>query len=107
MVIICPNKVNPNEGYIRLRRGVQKELKLTNWKGSVWLGKTGIVYDVIEEDGVEVKKQFTVISKRLLREMDPVLQKANQEGRTMIHVNIIRMGRGYDTRYSVLEFAQE
>ena len=90
-----------NGRYVRLTTDVVKKLKLTNWTGGEWFGKPGISFDVLEEDGLSVEKQFTVTSRMLATELKPLLLKAEEEGKTTITVSILRTGEGNDIRYTV------
>ena len=90
-----------NGRYVRLTTDVVKKLKLANWTGGEWFGKPGISFDVLEEDGLSVEKQFTVTSRMLPTELKPLLLKAEEEGKTTITVSILRTGEGNDIRYTV------
>ena len=70
--------------YVRLISGTEKKLKLTNWIGEEWLGKPGIGFDVIVEDGEKVQRQFTIISRKLIRAMKPLILKAEEDERDTI-----------------------
>lgn len=90
--------------YVRLVAGAEKRLKLTNWTGGEWFGKPGINFDVILEDGKKVtEKHFTVTSRRLIRELKPILLKADEEDRDTLSISILRTGESQNTRYSVHE----
>jgi len=78
-------------------------LKLNNWSDGEWFNKPGVGFEVMEEDGKKVQKQFTVTSKRLIRALKPIIMKAEEERRDTISVSIIRTGKGLDTRYTVKE----
>ena len=86
--------------------GVEKRLKLTNWSDGEWFNKPGISFDVLEEDGVAVQKQFTVTSRRLIRAMKPIIMKAEEDERDIISVSILRTGEGLNTRYMVKDLYQ-
>lgn len=85
--------------------GAEKKLKLRNWQDGVWFNKPGIGFDVLEEDGKVVQKQFTVTSRRLIRALKPIILKAEEEKRNTISVGIIRTGEGFDTEYTVRELS--
>ena len=87
--------------YVRLISGTEKKLKLTNWTGGEWLGKSGISFDVIVEDGEKVQMQFTIISRKLIRAMKPIILKAEEDETDTISVCILKTGEGFDTRYTV------
>lgn len=92
-----------SDQYIRLADGTEKKLKLTKWASGQWFGKYGVNFSVIEEDGKKVAKQFTAVSRRLIRELKPILQKAEEEGKDTISVSILRTGDGFNTSYTVRE----
>jgi hypothetical protein len=92
-----------NEQYVRLVVGVEKKLKLTKWTAGDFFGKYGINFLVLEEDGNKVEKQFTVISRRLIRELKPIIVKAEEDGKETIAISILRTGEGFNTRYTVKE----
>lgn len=92
-----------NNQYVKLCAGVEKKLKLTKWSSGEWFGKYGLNFIVLEEDGKKVEKQFTVVSRRLVRELKPILQKAEEEEKETISVSILRAGEGYNTSYTVKE----
>ncbi|MFH1848620.1 MAG: hypothetical protein ABH879_00370 [archaeon] len=90
--------------YVRLETGNEKRLKLSNWSDGVWFNKPGISFDVVEEDGEKVAlKQFTVISKRLIRAIKPIIVRAESRGEDAIVISILQSGEGLDTRYTVKE----
>ena len=83
--------------------GIEKKLKLKNWSDGTWFDKPGIGFDVVEEDGVAVKRQLTVTSRRLIRALKPLIMKAEEAGRDSISVSILRSGEDLNTRYTVKE----
>jgi len=87
--------------------GEEKTLKLTHWSEGKWFDKPGIGFEVMEEDGVAVQKQFTITSRRLIRAIKPILMKAEDEGRDSLSVSILRSGEGLETRYIVKELPFE
>lgn len=92
------------DNYVRLDTGVEKQLKLTNWRQGTWFNMPGIGFDVIEEDGVSVNgKIFTTTSKRLIRKLKPIIRNADELGIEEITVEITRIGEGMNTSYSVEE----
>ena len=92
-----------NDKYVRLVTGVEKRLKLANWTGGEWLGKPGISFDVLVEDGETSERQFTVISRKLIGMMKPIILKAEEDGKDTISVSILKTGESFDTRYTVKE----
>lgn len=89
--------------YVSLVTGTEKKLKLANWRDGNWFNKPGIGFDVLEEDGKKVQKQFTVTSRRLIRVLKPLILKAEESKRDTVSVSILRIGEGLDTRYTVKE----
>ena len=85
--------------YVKLETGVEKILKLTNWRQGAWFNAPGIRFDVLEEDSEPVTKVFTVTSKRLIRALKPIILKAEDQGRDIICVSILRIGEGLNTHY--------
>ena len=82
---------------------IERQLKLTNWRDGNWFNKPGIGFDVLEEDGKTVQKQFTATSRRLIRALKPLIVKAEDNRQDTISVSILRSGEGLDTRYAVKE----
>ena len=82
-------------------------MKLMNWRGGTWFDKPGIRFDVVEEDGIPVEKQFTVSSRGLVQTLKPLLLKAEEAGRDCISVRIMRTGEGFDTSYTVEEAEED
>lgn len=89
---------------MRVVTDIEKKLKVKKWTAGEWFGKYGISFSVVEEDGKKVNKQFTAVSRRLIRELKPIVQKAEQDARDTIGVAILRTGEGLNTRYLVSEF---
>ena len=91
--------------FVKLETGVRKRLKLTNWRQRALFDKPGLLFDVLEENSVTVDKTFSVTSKRLIRALRPVIQKAEKQKKKVISVAILRTGVGLDTSYEVKEDA--
>jgi len=89
--------------YVRLITGVEKKLALTDWHDGIWFDKPGIRFRVVKEDGVHVQKQYTVTSRRLIRALKPIIMKAEEGKRDTISVSILKIGEGFDTRYTIKE----
>ena len=77
----------------------------TNWRQRALFDKTGLRFDVVEEDSVTVDKTFSITSKRLIRALRPIIQKAENGKEDSIRVSILRTGEGLDTSYEVREDA--
>ena len=88
-------------GYVRLERNVPKKLKLTNWRHGTWFDKSGIRFDVIEEDSVPKSKIYTVTSRRLLIALEPIISKTEKDGKKVISITVTKIGDGFDTSYDV------
>ena len=58
-------------------------------------------FDVIEEDSVPKSKIYTVTSRRLLSALEPIISKAEENGKKVISVTIAKIGDGFDTSYEV------
>ena len=93
--------------YVKLVTGAEKRLKLANWTDGAWFNKAGICFDAFEEDGVAVQKQFTVTGGRLIRALKPVIVRAEEDGRDIIFISILRTGEGLNTRYAVKELQMD
>ena len=91
-----------NEDEIRFNNK-EKKLTLTNWSQTILYGEPAICFEVTREYGKEVKKNLTTKSKRLIRQLKPLMIEAFSEGKNEIHVSIRRTGTGYDTNYTVKE----
>jgi len=87
--------------FVRLETDVEKKLKLTKWNGGVWFDKAGIRFDVVEEDGWPVQKIFTITSRRLIRELRPLIVRAEQQKQNVIAVCITRTGEEFGTKYTI------
>jgi len=96
------NKENKFEsGFVRLEKNVPKKLKLTNWRHGTWFDKSGIRFDVIEEDSVAKSKIYTVTSRRLLIALETIISKAEKNDKKVISIIVTKIGDGFDTSYDV------
>ena len=91
--------------FVKLEVGIQKKLKLANWRQEALFDKPGLRFDVLEEDSVTVAKAFNVTSIRLIQALKPIIQKAEKLKKEAISVSILRTGEGLDTSYEVREEA--
>ncbi len=89
--------------FVKLETEVAKRLKLTNWRQGTYFDKPGLRFDVIEEDSRKVSKVFSTTSKRIIRALRPIIQKAEEKGKSVISVSILRIGEGMNTLYEVKE----
>ncbi len=97
------NNTEVQSRYVRLSTGAKKVLRVTNWRNGIWFDKQGIGMDIVEEDGERVEKEFTVTSKRLMQEMEPILKQAQKENRKSVLISLLKTGEGFDTQYLVKE----
>ena len=91
------------ENEVELPNGVEKRLALTNWSQTEHYGSPAIRFDVIVEDEKEVNKYLTTKSRRLIKKLKPLIDRAFAQGKHEIHVSLMRFGSGYDTDYLVRE----
>ncbi len=91
--------------YVTLQPDFPVKLKLSNWQEYVWLNSLGLKFDAVVEDGT--KKKFSTLSKRLIRQLIPIIKKAELMGKGYITVIIEKSGAGLDTRFSVKEVEDE
>ena len=91
--------------FVKMETGVEKKLKLSNWRQSSLFDKPGLRFDVLEEDSVVVDKTFSITSKRLIQALRPIIQKAEKQRKKVISVSILRTGERLDTSYQVKENA--
>lgn len=89
--------------YVRLKPGIVTILKLTNWRQGIYFSKPGLRFDVVEEDSEPVNKIFTTTSKRLIKELQPIIVKAEEQGSKSVSVGIRKKGEGLDTTYEAVE----
>ena len=91
--------------FVKMQTGVEKKLKLTNWRQESRFDRPGIRFDVLEEDSVAVDKTFSITSKRLIQALRPIIQEGEKQGKKIISVSILRTGEEFDTSYEVKENA--
>ncbi len=92
-----------NEDEIQFDNSKEKKLTLANWSQTSLYGEPAIRFAVTTEDGKLVKKTLTTKSKRLIRQLRPLMIEAFSQGQNEICVSITRTGTGYDTQYRVKE----
>jgi hypothetical protein len=92
-----------NEDEIQFEDSKEKKLTLANWSQTSLYGEPAIRFDVIKEDGKAVKKTLTTKSKRLIRQLKPLMIEAFCQVKNELYVSITRTGTGYDTQYRVKE----
>lgn len=89
-------------GFIRLEAGVTKNLKLANWRQESRFERPGLRFDVLEEDAKPVNKTFSITSRRLIRALRPIIQKAMEERRDAISVSILKTDEGLNAIFEAL-----
>jgi len=97
------SKFQPN--YITLQPNVPTKLKLSNWRDYTWLNSPGIKFDVITDE--DTPKKFCTVSKRLIRKLIPILQKAESHNKEYVVVIIQKTGEGIDSKFNVEEVDDE
>lgn len=95
---------------IELEEDTEKVLELSNWRvenreferqGNTEKARV-LVFDVISEDGKKPQvAQFMTGSKRLIKKLQPHVEKAEREDRHVIKIGVIRTGESYNTNYVV------
>ena len=91
------------EDEVEFEIGKEKKLALTNWTQTTYYGQKAIQFDVLIEDEKPVKKRLITKSRRLIRQLKPLISQAFGDGINEINVMITRFGRGYETDYLVRE----
>ena len=98
--------------FIKLENGKPKELVLSEWQVQTkFVDETtkkprpGIMFKVLEEDGKKLEgddiKEYTVTAIRALSKLKPIIEEAEAKGESSIKVNIVRVGEGRKTEYSI------
>ena len=91
--------------FIKLEEDKEKTIVITNWKNikKEKFGERVVEFtaEVIEEDDQNVNKIFTTSSNRLKTKLQPILQP--KEPQTKVKLIIVRMGKEFNTQYSVRE----
>ena len=101
--------------YVDLKDGVPKILILSNWRTQEQFKelhgalKPGVSFDVLQEDtvllDVKDKKDWTVTAKGALKQLAPIIEKAEAAGSITVKVSVVRIGEKTDTKYSIKEVA--
>jgi len=100
--------------FIKLENGKPKELVLGEWEPQTKFidentkkPRPGLIFKVTQEDGKVLEgddiKEYTVTAMRALSKLRPIIEKAEAEGKNTIKVNIVRVGEGRKTEYSIKE----
>lgn len=96
-----------NENEVQFVNDQPKRLTLTNWTQTSLYGEPAIRFEVTHEEGVSVKKSLTTRSKRLIRQLKPLMTEAIARGEGILRLAITRTGSGYETDYDVQELPDE
>lgn len=109
-----PNKATWDDvtvsNFVKIEPETEKKLLITNHELQVTTKfdneeKIEFKADVLEEDGEQVQnKMFSTVSKPLLMKLKPIMQNKSREDKTLL--DIIRVGKGKDTKYIVKEGGQ-
>lgn len=104
------NKIDWNlfaSEYVRIEENEPKDLVLSNWRQgqTEYEGVTrdALIFDVLEDDGVETRKKFETASKRLAIELKSLIERAEANEKNRFKCRITRVGSGKQTRYGVKE----
>jgi len=97
--------------FIKLDEDEPKELVITNWKiiktdkfqdDKNSAPKYEFVSEVVEEDGKAVsEKVFSTTSNGLKTKLRPIFE--NKDPTTKVKIRLMKVGEGFDTKYSVKE----
>jgi hypothetical protein len=94
--------------FVKLVTGTPSELVVKNWRpqdkfmdektGNV---KPGVVFEVIEENGKEVNKTWTLTAIKGLVKLRPILENAEEQGSESVKLSVLRVGEGRQTVYDI------
>ncbi len=93
--------------WVKLEDSEPKDLVLSGWTQTTEEFKNSgeevdaLKFTVLEEDGQECDKTFTVTSKRLASELKEHVVNAVKAKKDRFKVRICRSGKGFSTTYSV------
>ena len=94
-----------SSNYVRLFDGEPVDLVLESWRQTEeeYKGEksAGIRVDVLEENGVKVKKVLVITSRRLASAIKPIIVNAEKMSEQSIKVRILKTGTGFNTQYNV------
>lgn len=104
--------------YVVLEQDTAKTLILTNWRQEMKTFQddesVAVAFDTVEEDGKNVweenaknRRQFSSSSRRLIKKVKPIIQKAEEENRDKIKISIMRVGEKFETQYAVKDLSSE
>jgi len=100
--------------FVKIEVGKPSRLVLTAWETQTKFidettkkARPGLVFKVTEEDGTKLEgdevKEYTVTSIRALSKLRPIIEKAEASGKSSVKVNIVKVGEGRKTEYSIKE----
>ena len=100
-----------SEDFVKVEAGIAKIVVLTNPRkenqtlleddGETTKIVPGLVFDVKEEDGKEVKKKMTITSKRLVKALKPFIENGQISENLGLKVKIFKTGEKFNTKYTV------
>lgn len=107
------NELIKNE-YVKFEDGKQKTLLLKNWRQSTSVyedeEKKCLSFDVMAEDNIHydegTKKKWDVIANGALVKLKPIIENAEIEKKESIMINVVRVGSGKKTQYSINEYKE-
>lgn len=83
---------------MRLERNQEKKLLATNWRIV-----PAIQMDAIQEDSRKVNKQWGTMSFRVIKQLKPIIQKAEAQGEDKIAIGLLLTGEGIDSSLAIRE----
>lgn len=95
-------QVEENQKYFKLPNGTTN-MDLSDWEIGEVMKKQGLKFNLIAVNGEAVTKLFETSSIRLIKKLRPIVDKANKEGKTMISVEVIAVGDGFDRQFEAKE----
>ena len=63
--------------------------------------KPGIKADIIVKNGSEVKQEWRITAKRLIRLLRPIIEKAETESKRTVSIRVFKQGSGMQTQFVV------
>ena len=100
-----------SEDFVKVEAGIAKIVVLTNPRredqtiltedGENTKIVPGIAFDVVEEDGKQVKKKMTVTSKRLAKALKPFIDAGQISTSLGLKLRILKTGEKFKTNYTV------
>lgn len=102
---------NALEGdFVEISAGIPKKLVITNWRNQDKFKdeetqqlKKGLTFDVIKEDDRDVTKEWTLTAGKAIKQLKPLIMRAEQTGKTSLSIQVIKVGEGQKTVYQINE----